>query len=105
MTLQNKIRLCRILKGFSIENMAMELGVDKSSYSRLERGNTKLDASKLLTISKILEVELDWLLSVQEISLISLVRQAQLIQNLKQENEQLKAELALCKRSGFILKE
>ena len=46
MKLHEKIRVLRLLKGISLEKAADALDMDKSAYSRLERGLTRLDVEK-----------------------------------------------------------
>lgn len=48
-----KLRVLRVIKGYSQEVVANELGLDSGSYSRIERGVTEL---KYDIVSKVLEV-------------------------------------------------
>ena len=49
-----KIRVVRILKGFSQEYMAMRLGLSQNAYSKLERGKIRIKPIRLKTIADIL---------------------------------------------------
>ena len=48
----NSIRLARVTKGLSQQNMADELGLTVASYSNIERGVTDITVSRLIEISK-----------------------------------------------------
>lgn len=52
--LHEKIRVLRLLKGISVEEAADALDMDKSAYSRLERGLTRLDIEKADRIGRYL---------------------------------------------------
>ncbi len=54
--MNNKIRVYRIQKGLSQENMAYELGISQKSYSNLENGKTKLKVETIYKIAVILEI-------------------------------------------------
>lgn len=51
-----KIRIARLEKGFSQENMADLLGISQCAYSNLENGKTKLGLKCLKKISEFLEI-------------------------------------------------
>jgi len=51
------IRKIRENKDLSQANLAEELGMNTSSYSKIERGETDASTSKLLKIAEILEVD------------------------------------------------
>lgn len=57
------IRRHREFKGFSQEYMAQELGINQSSYAKIEKENTKLTVERLQRISEVLEVEISSLLN------------------------------------------
>lgn len=61
--IEEKIRNVRELKNFTQEYMAERLGITQAGYSKIENGGTKLSYSKLSEISKILDVEVEELLS------------------------------------------
>lgn len=52
-----RIRKIRESKDYSQENIAGELGITTSAYSKIERGVTDTSTSKLIKIAEILEVE------------------------------------------------
>lgn len=52
----HRIRKIRESKDLTQENMADELGITFGAYSKIERGETDPNASRLLQIAKILEV-------------------------------------------------
>ncbi len=52
------IRRIRRSKDLTQENMAFELGITKSAYSKIERGETNPSVNRLFDISKILEVDI-----------------------------------------------
>lgn len=58
----NSIRLARVTKGLSQQNMADELGLTVASYSNIERGITDITVSRLIEISKLLNVSIYQLL-------------------------------------------
>ncbi len=51
-----RIRKLRLEKGISQENVADELGITHSSYSKIERGETDPNLTRLIEIAKILGV-------------------------------------------------
>lgn len=53
-----RIRILRQAKQFTQENLADELGMSKSAYSKIERGDTDANISRLLRIAEILEVNI-----------------------------------------------
>ena len=62
----NSIRLARVTKGLSQQNMADELGLTVASYSNIERGITDITVSRLIEISKLLNVSIYQLLDEEE---------------------------------------
>jgi len=48
--------MARLTKNFSQQNMADELDITVAAYSNIERGVTELTVSRLLQISRILEI-------------------------------------------------
>lgn len=59
-TIAYRIRKLRESKDYSQENMAGELGLSTSAYSKIERGVTDPSISRLSEIAKILEVEVTY---------------------------------------------
>lgn len=62
-----KIKKARINKGFSQEDIAAKLNVSQSAYAKIENGITKLDIERLLDIVKILEMDIQDLLNVENV--------------------------------------
>lgn len=53
-----KIRAIRESKGLTQANMAEELGITTSAYSKIERNSVNIPLNRLFQISEILEVKL-----------------------------------------------
>ena len=56
MNLHERIRLLRLQRGYSQENMAYELGLSTTGYGDIERGKTDLTLSRLNQVAKVLRV-------------------------------------------------
>ena len=52
-----RIRVARVTKGLSQQNMADELGLTVASYSNIERGVTDITITRLFEIARILQVK------------------------------------------------
>ena len=50
-----RIRIARVSKSLSQENMASELDLSTGAYSNIERGKTEISVSRLFRIAKILK--------------------------------------------------
>lgn len=61
--IHEKIRHLRELRRLRDEDMAERLGISQSTYSRLEKGEIKLDVERLRKIAEILEVPVEDLLN------------------------------------------
>ena len=57
-----KIVQIRKQKGYSLENMAIELNISESAYRKIETNQTRLSLEKFLQISKILDTSINDLL-------------------------------------------
>ncbi|WP_018341516.1 helix-turn-helix domain-containing protein [Cytophaga aurantiaca] len=53
-----KIRRIRASLDLTQDNLAYELGITKSAYSKIERGETNVSINRLAEIAKILEVDI-----------------------------------------------
>lgn len=53
-----KIRKIRASRELTQDNLAYELGITKSAYSKIERGETNVSINRLTEIAKILEVDI-----------------------------------------------
>ncbi|AOM75953.1 helix-turn-helix domain-containing protein [Pedobacter steynii] len=62
MPIAAKIRVQRMIKGYSQEYMAFRLDISQNAYSKLERGETKLTVRRFYEIAEILEISIDSLL-------------------------------------------
>ncbi|MEO8147078.1 MAG: helix-turn-helix transcriptional regulator [Bacteroidia bacterium] len=68
-TIGKRIRKIREGKDFSQENIAAELNMTTSAYSKIERGVTDASTSKLIKIAEILEVDVaDFFIDVKNTS-------------------------------------
>lgn len=54
-----KIRKIRLSKGFSIQNLAYEIGIEYTQLSRIERGKINTFIFQIFLISRALEVEFE----------------------------------------------
>ncbi len=68
-----KIKFLRQFKKLSQETMAEKLGMSANGYANIERGETDISLTRLYQISKILEVDLPQLLSLDEKGVLYLV--------------------------------
>jgi transcriptional regulator with XRE-family HTH domain len=55
----DRLRLIRVSKGMSQENVAKALDITGGAYSKIERGVTKLSLNRLDDLSKIFDIELN----------------------------------------------
>lgn len=110
-----RIRKLRSIKGLTQENVAEELGINSSSYSKIERGETDANASRLLQIAKVLGVNAtqffeDSLLSVNEdhkygyASKEDLDNLNKIIAQLSRQVEKLQEQLGAKKKSSRKVK-
>jgi transcriptional regulator with XRE-family HTH domain len=61
--LSEKIRLIRLSKNLSQQNIADELGITVSAYSNMERGVTEITIQRLKKIAQILQVNINDLIT------------------------------------------
>ena len=66
MKLSEKIYTCRKKQGLSQERLAEQLGVSRQAVSKWETGESEPEIGKLLQLSRIFGVTVDWLLSEDE---------------------------------------
>ncbi len=59
-TIAYRIRKLRESKDYSQENMAGELGISTSAYSKIERGVTDPSVGRIAEIAKILDVDVSY---------------------------------------------
>ncbi|PWL78772.1 XRE family transcriptional regulator [Candidatus Gastranaerophilales bacterium] len=60
-----KLKVLRSLRGFSQDDIANRLDIDKSYYSKVERGLTNPTLLYLKNLSEVLEVRLDELVTTE----------------------------------------
>lgn len=63
-----RIRVARVTKGLSQQNMADELGLTVASYSNIERGVTDITITRLFEIARILQVKIENILDLENTS-------------------------------------
>lgn len=73
MSVNNKIRALRELNNWSQEDMAERLNMSKSSYSRLERDESKLDLVKLEKLARIFKIDIGELIASDDKELVLLI--------------------------------
>lgn len=73
MAISDKIRALRELNNWSQEDMAERMNISKSSYSRLERDESKLDLSKLEKLAAIFKIDIAELITSDGKGLICLI--------------------------------
>lgn len=59
-----RIRIARVTKGLSQQNIADELGLTVASYSNIERGVTDITITRLFEIATILNEKIEYLLGL-----------------------------------------
>ena len=59
-----KIKQLRKKHGYSQEDVAILLNMEQNTYSRLERGETKIDIERLLQIAQLYKISIHDLLEV-----------------------------------------
>ncbi len=105
-----KIRLARLAKNLSQQNMADELNITVAAYSNIERGITDISVTRLYQIAGILELFIEELLFV-ETSIAEETRDQNIhsnisqqlymliqeVQSLKSKTEQLEEEITRLK--------
>jgi transcriptional regulator with XRE-family HTH domain len=70
MTLSEKLKQIRTYKNLTQEDVAEKLKISTQAYSKIERGETKLDTNRLEQIAQILEISLEDLLKNDEKGLL-----------------------------------
>ncbi|MDO9106881.1 MAG: helix-turn-helix transcriptional regulator [Methylovulum sp.] len=72
MSIHEKIRQVRLLKGWSQEEVATRLGMSLNGYGSIERGETDVNLSRLEQIAELFGVKLANLFEVNEKSVLNL---------------------------------
>jgi XRE family transcriptional regulator, regulator of sulfur utilization len=92
-SISEKIRLMRLQRGYSQENMADMLSLSVTAYGDIERGKTEVTVARLLSIAQILETTAESLLSGNEATVTPTPDVVRLeMEKLQIENEKLKLE-------------
>jgi transcriptional regulator with XRE-family HTH domain len=110
LNLIQNIRTIRKQKGISQESVAYDLGIDYSTYGKIERGQIALTVDRLEKIATILKVSVEELYKWKEISLKSSEAESgqveeTLIKELKIKLHKSELELEACKREAALLEE
>jgi transcriptional regulator with XRE-family HTH domain len=97
-----RIRLLRLSKGLSQENMAIELNISTGAYSNIERGITDISVSRLYQIAIFFEIDVNDLLNDNGLKQItnekgSLVNIANRMDILERELQSQKTEISYLK--------
>jgi transcriptional regulator with XRE-family HTH domain len=66
LTVGDKVRKIREIKGFTQEYLATKLHISQNAYSKIELGKTKLSIDKVGEICSVLEVDIDTLLNFDD---------------------------------------
>ena len=66
MTLTEKLRTLRAVKGYSQENMGASLNISKTAYAEIERGETDVSFSRLEQIAKVFELTVPEFMNIGE---------------------------------------
>jgi transcriptional regulator with XRE-family HTH domain len=66
MELSDQIKFIRSSKGWTQEDVAEKLDISTHAYSKIERGETDVNFSRLQQIAKVMEIELPHLLGLNE---------------------------------------
>lgn len=94
MTFGDRLRKARLQKGFTQEQLAHQIGVAKSTLTGYEKGNREPDLFKIKKLLKVLEVDSDYLLGIEQEKAQSELLQRAYAQLEKMNDEQIKAVLA-----------
>ena len=85
-------------KGFSQEYVAQELGINQSTYGKLERENTKINIDRLIKISEILDEDIASFLDLNSKNTFHQTNQGNgysYVENMSNENSELLKELKI----------
>jgi len=106
-SVRQKIATLRSNKGYTFENMAHELNITPSAYSKIETGKTKLSMSRLFDIAEIFKEPVSNFLgtegnvfnqtNTENASGSSQVQYQQKIENFYQENKEVYEKLIASK--------
>lgn len=100
-TVLDRIKALRGERGYSQEYMALELGMERNNYRKIEAGLVKLTVERLEKIATILGVDVSYFISsaatvesskASEQSEVILRQQVRYLENLLSEKERIIAE-------------
>jgi transcriptional regulator with XRE-family HTH domain len=66
MTFQQRLRWARKMRGFTIEKLAEQIGVAKSTYANYELSNREPGLATIQALAKVLDVSTDFLLGISD---------------------------------------
>jgi transcriptional regulator with XRE-family HTH domain len=73
MEIHEKLKILRLCKGWSQDDMAEKLGYSLNGYAKIERGETELKVDKLEKIAETVGVNLQQLLGMNEKNVFNLI--------------------------------
>jgi len=105
-TIGDRIRVLRLIKNLSQENMANELNISVASYSNIERDVTDITVTRLLLIAEILQVRPSDILEMDRAQIIaeSESRDYKAQMNVENEVEKLKTLINKLSKEIDLLK-
>ncbi len=73
MQLHEKLKVMRLCKSWSQEEMAEKLGYSANGYAKIERGETDIKVEKLSNIADVLGIDLQQLLGLNEKNIFNII--------------------------------
>jgi transcriptional regulator with XRE-family HTH domain len=73
MQIYEKLRVLRLCKGWSQDEMAEKIGYSLNGYAKIERGETELKVDKLEKIAEIVGINLQQLLGMNEKNIFNII--------------------------------
>ncbi len=73
MQIHEKLKIMRLCKDWSQEEMAEKLGYSANGYAKIERGETDIKVDNLEKIAEVLGVELQQLLNLSEKNIFNII--------------------------------
>jgi transcriptional regulator with XRE-family HTH domain len=66
----SNLRDARMMRNYSQEYVAMQLKISQNAYSKMEMGRTRITVVALFKIADALEVDLDTLLDIKQLTVV-----------------------------------
>jgi len=66
----SNMRDARMMRNYSQEYVAMQLKISQNAYSKMEMGRTRITVVALFKIADALEVDLDTLLDIKQLTVV-----------------------------------